>query len=94
VQYVLARHKVADFDRWKKVYDEDAETRREAGLHEVFVLRNTADPQEVFVLATVDDPAKAHAYSDTPELARKMTEAGVTDQPDIVYLNSPTRPIN
>ena len=79
MQYVLARHKVADLDRWKKVYDEDADTRREAGLHEVFVLRNAADPQEVFVLAT---------FSDTPELARKMAEAGVTDQPDIVYLNS------
>ena len=86
MKYVLARHKVADFDRWKKVYDQDADIRREAGLHEVFVLRSTADPQEVFVLATVDDPAKAHAYSDTPGLARKMIEAGVIDQPHIIYL--------
>ena len=86
MKYVLARHKVADFDHWKTVYDQDAGIRREAGLHEVFVLRNTADPQEVFVLATVDDPTKAHAYSDTPGLARKMAEAGVTDRPDIVYL--------
>lgn len=86
MKYVLARHKVADFDRWQNVYDRDAEIRRQAGLKEVFVLRNTADPSEVFVLATVEDPTKAHAYSDTPDLARKMTEAGVTDLPDIVYL--------
>lgn len=86
MKYVLARHKVADFEHWKKIYDADADLRHQAGLHEVFVLRNTADPNEVYVLASVDDPAMAHAYSDTPELARKMNEAGVTDRPDIVYL--------
>lgn len=86
MKYVLARHKVADFEHWKKFYDADADLRRQAGLHEVFVLRNTADPNEVYVLASVDDPAKAHAYSDTPDLARKMTEGGVIDHPDIVYL--------
>ena len=86
VKYVLARHKVADFTRWKEVYDRDADVRREAGLNEVFVLRNASDPKEVFILATVEDPARAHAYSDTPELACKMTQAGVTDHPDIVYL--------
>jgi hypothetical protein len=88
VEYVLARHKVADFDRWKAVYDCDAEVRRQAGLNEVFVLRNSSDPREVYVLASVDDLAKAHAYSDAPDLVRKMTDAGVTDRPDIVYLTS------
>jgi hypothetical protein len=88
MHYVLARHNVADYDRWKKVYDEDADTRRQAGLNEVFVLRNSSDPREVFVLASVDDPVKAHAYSDAPDLVRKMIDAGVTDRPDIVYLTS------
>jgi hypothetical protein len=56
MEYVLARHKVGDFDRWKAIYDRDAEVRRQAGLNEVFVLRSSSDPREVFVLASVDDP--------------------------------------
>jgi len=88
MEYVLARHKVGDFDRWKAIYDRDAEVRRQAGLNEVFVLRSSSDPREVFVLASVDDPVKAHAYSDAPDLVRKMIDASVTDRPDIVYLTS------
>jgi hypothetical protein len=88
MEYVLARHKVGDFDRWKAVYDRDAEVRRQAGLNEVFVLRNSSDPREVFVFASVDDPVKAHAHSDAPDLVRKMIDAGVTHRPDIVYLTS------
>ena len=88
MEYVLARHKVGDFDRWKAIYDRDAEVRRQAGLNEVFGLRNSSDPREVFVLASVDDPVKAHAYSDAADLVRKMIDAGVTDRPDIVYLTS------
>jgi hypothetical protein len=84
--HVLARHKVENFEKWKAVYDSDSEARRQAGLHEVFVLRNVSEPLEVFVLAKVDDLAKAHAYSDTPGLMEKMIAAGVTDRPDIVYL--------
>jgi hypothetical protein len=87
MNHVLARHKVENFEKWKAVYDADAEIRREAGLNEVFVLRNVNDPLEVFVLATVDDLSKAHAYSDSPDLIEKMVAAGVTDRPDIVYLD-------
>lgn len=86
MNYVLSRHKVENFEKWKAVYDSDTEIRREAGLHEVFVKCNASDPLEVFVLAMVDDPAKAHAYSDTQGLKEKMITAGVTDRPDIYFL--------
>jgi hypothetical protein len=86
MNHVFARHEVENFEKWKAVYDADADARQAAGLHEVFVLRNVNNPQEVVVLATADDLAKARAYSDSPELREKMIAAGVIGRPEIVYL--------
>jgi hypothetical protein len=39
--YVLVRHKVSDFSKWKSAYDTDSSTRQKAGLKEEHLLRNT-----------------------------------------------------
>ena len=41
--YVLARHKVADFAKWKRIYDSHLPARQKAGLKELHLLRNADD---------------------------------------------------
>ena len=50
MNYLLIRHKVADFAKWKPGYDAHGSARANAGLKEERLLRNTDDPNEVVLL--------------------------------------------
>jgi len=50
MNYVLIRHKVADFAKWKPVYDGHLSARQKAGLKEEHLFRNADDPNEVLLL--------------------------------------------
>jgi hypothetical protein len=54
--HLLVRHKVADFAKWKPVYDDHLPARQKAGLKEVHLLRNIDNPNEVILLFSVQDP--------------------------------------
>ena len=86
MKYMLVRHKVADFDVWKKVFDSHAEAQAEAGFTLDRIMRNTADPNEIFVLLNVSDPAAADAFVNSPQAEEGAELAGVLDQPDCWYL--------
>ena len=48
--YLLERHKVRDYDRWREVFDADAGDRAGAGCRGARIFRNADDPEEVVVL--------------------------------------------
>ena len=49
--HMLVRHKVADFVKWKPVYDAHLSARDKAGLKEEHLFRNAEDPNEVLLLS-------------------------------------------
>ena len=73
----LIRHRVADYDAWKAVYDEFAPTQAEHGVRAHQVLRSTDDPNDIIVIHTFDSPSEAQAFFAMPELKRAMSQAGV-----------------
>ena len=78
---VFLRHKVADYSAWRPVYDADAPRRAEAGLKEVGVYRDADDENMVLIVWETDDTNAFKAMMESPELAEKMKEAGVTSEP-------------
>ena len=66
--HVLVRHKVADFAKWKPVYDGHLPARQKAGLKEVHLLRNTENPNEVILLFSAEDLDKAKAFAASDDL--------------------------
>lgn len=42
----LIRHKVADFGKWKPVYEDHRSAREAAGLKDLHLWRNENDPNE------------------------------------------------
>jgi len=84
--HMLVRHKVADFSKWKPVYDAHSSARQKAGLKEEHLLRNADDPNEVILLFSADDLAKAKAFAASDELRQAMQKAGVSDKPDVYFL--------
>jgi hypothetical protein len=84
--HVLIRHQVADFAKWKGVYDAHASARQSARLKELHLLRNTENPNEVILLFSAEDPDKARAFAASDDLRQAMQKAGVSDKPDVYFL--------
>lgn len=80
---VAVRHKVADFDAWRAVYDEHGVARKELGTTGDTVLRGAEDPSEVLVLTYWPSAAEAEAFLGDPSLKEAMGRAGVVGAPRI-----------
>lgn len=85
--YMIVRHKVEDYARWKALYDEDAATRKAAGSQGTIVFRTAEDPNNVIVLLEWDDLANAQQFTESDSLRETMQKAGVMDMPDVYFLN-------
>jgi cysteinyl-tRNA synthetase len=84
--HMLVRHKVADFAKWKPVYDAHLSARQKAGLKEEHLFRNADDQNEVLLLFSVEDVDKAKAFTASDDLRQAMEKAGVSDKPDVYFL--------
>ena len=84
----LVRHPVADFDAWKKMYDDFAPIQAEHGVRGHQVLRSIENPNDVIVTHTFDSPETARAFFAMPELKDAMRVGGVdADAVEISYFN-------
>ena len=89
---LLIRHNVADYLAWKAVFDEHGPARRANGSQGGWLFRSAADPNEVLLLLAWDDLERARLFADSDDLREAMTRAGVTDRPDIWFLEDVERP--
>ena len=56
--YILVRHRVTNFETWETAYDDHGDVRKLAGLTELYLLRNRADPNDIVVLFPDRQPGK------------------------------------
>jgi len=82
---LLIRHTVQDYSTWKAVFDEQADVRRANGSQGGRLFRST-ESGEVLVLLEWDDLERARLFADSDDLREAMARAGVTDRPDIWFL--------
>jgi|SRR5436190_17519214 len=75
----LVRHRVANYDAWKAVYDNFAPIQAEHGVRAHHVLRSRDNPNDVVITHTFDDLETAKAFFAMPELKQAMSKAGVDD---------------
>jgi heme-degrading monooxygenase HmoA len=89
---VIIRHKVADYGVWRPVFDEQGMLRRANGCQDGQIFRSADDPSEVVILLEWDDLERARLFVDSDDLREAMSRAGVTDRPDIWFLENVERP--
>jgi heme-degrading monooxygenase HmoA len=89
--YLLVRHTVEDYGKWKPVFDEHQSTRRESGSKGSFLSRNAEDSNELVILFEWDDPENARQFARSEDLRETMQRAGVAEQPDIYFLEGVER---
>ncbi len=83
---LLVRHRVQDYDTWRRVFQDEAETRRANGSRQERQLRNASNPSEVWLLLEWDDLFRAQLYASSEDMRAALVRAGVIDHPDYWYL--------
>lgn len=87
--YLLVRHKVGDYDRWKAVFDADGARRSSEGSRGGQVFRTSGVPDVVIVLLEWSDAAalKQFMFNQSEELRQKMDDAGVDRVLELYFLD-------
>src|SRR6476661_9556425 len=75
----LVRHRVANYDAWKTVYDNFAPIQAEHGVRAHQVLRSQDSPNDVVIIHTFDNLETAKSFFAMPELKQAMLKAGVEE---------------
>jgi uncharacterized protein YeaO (DUF488 family) len=84
---VLIKHKVKDWDAFKKVYDSHKQMRMDAGLTDRALGYEVGDNHMASIVLLVADRKKADEFSKSENLKKKMEEAGVDGPPTFFYYN-------
>ena len=85
--YVLSRHKVEDYARWKQVFDEFIDMRRKNGelSHQIFHIEG--DPNNIEALFRWNTLENARKFLNSKELQTAMQKGGVAEPPEVTFLD-------
>ena len=84
---MIVKHKVADFGKWKSVFDSMRGEHVAHGWIGHEVLRDENDGNLVTIVNRMKSLDQAKAYGQSPELKEAMHRAGVVSAPEIQFLN-------
>jgi hypothetical protein len=81
--YLTVIHECEDFAVWREGYDADLPRREAAGLTELYVGREHANPNLIGIAFEADDVSRAKAMIAAPQLASSMKAAGIIGTPKV-----------
>ena len=84
--YLLVHHEVADYTKWKSVFDASLDWRTHHGERNCRIFRGVQNPNELTLLFEWENFEKAHAFIGLDELKTRMANAGVKSTPRVEYL--------
>jgi quinol monooxygenase YgiN len=86
MQYVLIIHEVEDYPAWKKVFDNAAGIRKEAGERSYQVLKYEKEANRIVHFSAWTSIEDAKAFFESAKLVRIRKDAGVKS-PEFIYLD-------
>ena len=85
--YLNVRHTVADYGKWRPIYDEDKSRRKENGATGVEqVYRDADNPNIITLIMEWDSAEDALKFAKDPALAAVMQKAGVVGRPELIAI--------
>lgn len=85
MDYVLIIHAVKDYAAWKKIFDDAATIRKEAGEQSYQVLKYEQDANKIVHFSKWASLDQAKAFFESPKLVEIRKVAGV-EAPEFIYL--------
>lgn len=80
---LMVMHKVANYSKWRPLYDGHDTARVAAGLHNYVIGRGVQDSNMILIALKADDTSKAKAFSKNPSLKQAMQKGGVIGVPTV-----------
>lgn len=84
--WTYVRHRVADYNKWKEVYDQTAEFKRRYGWKRYQLFQVAGDRTDILVLEEFATVEQARAFLASDDLRMAMEHAGVIGPPEIRVL--------
>lgn len=89
--YLNSRHTVADYEKWRTLFDEDEARRRAAGATGVNqIYRDLDDPNTITIVLEWDNAENARRFIADPALREVQQKAGVIGMPAVRAILSRT----
>jgi quinol monooxygenase YgiN len=88
---VFIRHKVKNYAKWKKVFDEFVPTRRTGGETSYIIGHVPGKPNNLCLLFQWDTAANAAKFLKSRELKAAMKDAGVAEKPEVFIFEEKKR---
>jgi quinol monooxygenase YgiN len=82
----LIKHRVSDYERWKKAFDAHAAARARAGVVGQAVNRSVDDPNLILLYIQATSFELLKAFLESADLKQAMTNAGVEGPPEIALV--------
>ena len=76
---IFRRVRVADYQRFRAVYDAGTPDREAGGMHDEQMFRNPNDPNDILIMSTVADVASARAYGQSDEVRKRQRASGLLE---------------
>lgn len=86
MQFVLIIHEVTDYLAWKKIFDNAADIRKQAGEMSYQVLAYEKDANKIVHFSKWNSIENAKQFFESPELVKIRIDAGVK-APEFIYLD-------
>ena len=83
---VYIRHKVANYRKWKAVFDAHGPVRMAQGCQGTHVFRRADNPKELVIMLTWSDLGKARQFLVSDDLREMLAETPVCDRAPDVFL--------
>jgi len=82
---MFAKHKVNDYENWKRVYDGFASIRKKNGVTGASVYRDANDLNTVIITHHFNNMDAALAFVNSEKLKSAMMDAGVAGPPEFWF---------
>lgn len=77
--YLLCQNKVENYQRWRQIFDSEANAQRDAGLKLEYIWRDINEQNSVFFLFSVENFESAKAFLNAPITKEQAKRSGVID---------------
>jgi L-rhamnose mutarotase len=84
--YIISRHKVNDYQAWKKVFDNALSFRKAGGEKSYQIFQAENDKNNLFMIFEWDSLKNARKFFESSDLQKAMQQAGVLEKPDVYFL--------
>jgi hypothetical protein len=82
---MFVRHQVADYGKWRKVYDNFGPTQQRLGVKAQAIYQAADNPNDITVTHDFAALETAQQFAASDDLHRAMSEAGIVGKPTIWF---------